>query len=124
LSSNTQHSDFVDQIRIWFEDRRPRVGAWHELSVSELQSVPSFGGSAPRRRFDLRFRFGPLSYEYPTIGARQSAEALPAYVEAVIGDGVLDSRVRAHSGSPRFEESADEDGHVTIVVVVPLTVGV
>jgi hypothetical protein len=110
-----------EQLRDWFEARRPRSGGWDALDVRELASLPAFGSSL-LRRFDLVFKYGPLSNEYPTGAARDYAAALPGYIEALVAEDFLDGRARAHSAPARQADSSDVDAHVTFEVVVPLTV--
>jgi hypothetical protein len=112
----------LDQLHVWFEARRPTRGCWDELVVRELKSIPTFSTSARRRRFDLVFKYGPLSNQYPTSGARADAAALPGYIEALVAEDFLDGAARAHSGPAREAESSDASEHVTFEVVVPLTV--
>jgi hypothetical protein len=112
------------QLQTWFEARRPRVGAWDDLELRELKSLPTLSPAlgSRRRRYDLVLRLGPMSNEYPTDGARANAERLPDVIASLIAEELLDCTARGHVAQARMEESADDDGHLTFEVVIPLSI--
>lgn len=119
----TELARFVDDAV-----RRQRGGVapvWDELVVRELPSLPSMSPSlsSRRHRFDLLFSVGPLSNQYPTTSARALMAELPRRLELAFIDDILDGRAQAAVVSEaRFSETADEEGDVTLVVEVPVTV--
>jgi hypothetical protein len=116
----------------WLTDevRRQRSGVeppWNELAIRELPRLPSVRPTLNRRRhrLDLVFTVGPLSNEYPTTAARSLLDEIPRRVELAFAADVLDGRGHAYVvGAPRRAESVDDDGHVTLTVIVGATLEV
>jgi SAM-dependent methyltransferase len=123
--------ELAENLKQWITEavRRQRGGvapAWDEFEVRELPSLPTLSptlGKA-RHRYDLIFKTGPLSADYPTRAARELMAEIPQRLTLAFSGEVIGGRARAHvvEEHQQVHEEVDDEGRTTLTVTVPASV--